>query len=169
MREHRLYQADWLLRFYGFRADELLSAERPNFNIFLDPKCDWAVRHLEEFPVEVMTADYGKLLRVPGLGVRSAKRIVMARRTGRLSYGDLKKFGVVLKRAVFFLTCCGKMMLPVRMEENFITSQLMGEERKKVWDMGNENSFRQLSLFEDWKPDAVPEATDAKKALFGEM
>lgn len=169
LREHRLYQADWLLRFYGFRADELLSAERPNFNIFLDPKCDWAVRHLEEFPVEVMTADYGKLLRVPGLGVRSAKRIVMARRTGRLSYGDLKKFGVVLKRAVFFLTCCGKMMLPVRMEENFITSQLMGEERKKVWDMGNENSFRQLSLFEDWKPDAVPEATDAKKALFGEM
>ena len=169
LREHRLYQADWLLRFYGFRADELLSAERPNFNIFLDPKCDWAVRHLEEFPVEVMTADYGKLLRVPGLGVRSAKRIVMARRTGRLSYGDLKKFGVVLKRAVFFLTCCGKMMIPVRMEENFITSQLMGEERKKVWDMGNENSFRQLSLFEDWKPDAVPEAADAKKALFGEM
>ncbi len=169
LREHRLYQADWLLRFYGFRADELLSAERPNFNIFLDPKCDWAVRHLEEFPVEVMTADYGKLLRVPGLGVRSAKRIVMARRTGRLSYGDLKKFGVVLKRAVFFLTCCGKMMIPVRMEENFITSQLMGEERKKVWDMGNENSFRQLSLFEDWKPDAVPEVTDAKKALFGEM
>ncbi len=169
LREHRLYQADWLLRFYGFRADELLSAERPNFNIFLDPKCDWAVRHLEEFPVEVMTADYGKLLRVPGLGVRSAKRIVMARRTGRLSYGDLKKFGVVLKRAVFFLTCCGKMMIPVRMEENYITSQLMGEERKKVWDMGNENSFRQLSLFEDWKPDAVPEAADAKKALFGEM
>ncbi len=169
LREHRLYQADWLLRFYGFRADELLSEERPNFNIFLDPKCDWAVRHLEEFPVEVMTADYGKLLRVPGLGVRSAKRIVMARRTGRLSYGDLKKFGVVLKRAVFFLTCCGKMMIPVRMEENFITSQLMGEERKKVWDMGNENSFRQLSLFEDWKPDAVPEAADAKKALFGEM
>ncbi len=169
LREHRLYQADWLLRFYGFRADELLSAERPNFNIFLDPKCDWAVRHLEEFPVEVMTADYGKLLRVPGLGVRSAKRIVMARRTGRLSYGDLKKFGVVLKRAMFFLTCCGKMMIPVRMEENFITSQLMGEERKKVWDMGNENSFRQLSLFEDWKPDAVPEVTDAKKALFGEM
>ena len=147
----------------------MLSAERPNFNIFLDPKCDWAVRHLEEFPVEVMTADYGKLLRVPGLGVRSAKRIVMARRTGRLSYGDLKKFGVVLKRAMFFLTCCGKMMIPVRMEENFITSQLMGEERKKVWDMGNENSFRQLSLFEDWKPDAVPEVTDAKKALFGEM
>ena len=169
LREHRLYQADWLLRFYGFRADELLSAERPNFNIFLDPKCDWAVRHLEEFPVEVMTADYGKLLRVPGLGVRSAKRIVMARRTGRLSYGDLKKFGVVLKRAVFFLTCCGKMMIPVRMEENYITSQLMGEERKKVWDMGNETSFRQLSLFEDWKPDAVPEAADAKKALFGEM
>lgn len=169
LREHRLYQADWLLRFYGFRANELLSEERPNFNVFLDPKCDWAVRHLEEFPVEVMTADYGKLLRVPGLGVRSARRIVMARRTGKLSYEDLKKFGVVLKRAVFFLTCCGKMMIPVRMEENFITSQLMGEERKKVWDLENDNCFRQLSLFEDWRPDAVPEAADGKKALFGEM
>ena len=169
LREHRLYQADWLLRFYGFRADELLSAERPNFNVFLDPKCDWAVRHLEEFPVEVMTADYGKLLRVPGLGVRSAKRIVMARRAGKLSFEDLKRFGVVLKRAVFFLTCCGKMMVPVRMEENFITSQLMGEERKKVWEIGNENCFRQLSLFQDWRPEAMPEAADAPKALFGEM
>jgi len=172
LREHRLYQADWLLRFYGFKADELLSRERPNFNVFLDPKCDWAVRHLEQFPVEVMTAGYERLLRVPGLGVRSAKRIVMARRTGKLSFSDLKKFGVVLKRAVYFLTCCGKMMEPVRFEENFITSQLMSTEQKKTWEVENRNSFKQLSMFEDWKPEAagaVPAKDDAGKALFGEM
>lgn len=169
LREHRLYQADWLLRFYGFQAGELLSAERPNFNVLLDPKCDWAVHHLDQFPVEVMTADYERLLRVPGLGVRSARRIVTARRTGRLSFSDLKKFGVVLKRAVYFLTCCGRMMEPVRMEENFITSQLIGDEHKKTWEIENGSSFRQLSLFEDWKPEAMPAPEDPEKALFGEM
>lgn len=169
LREHRLYQADWLLRFYGFRADELLSEERPDFNVFLDPKCDWAVRHLEEFPVEVMTADYERLLRVPGLGVRSARRIITAGRTGTLSFSDLKKFGVVLKRAVYFLTCCGRMLESVRMEENFITSQLVGEERKALWEAENPDSFRQLSLFEDWRPEARPGRDDGIKALFGEM
>lgn len=169
LREHRLYQADWLLRFYGFHADELLSEKRPNFNVLLDPKCDWAVHHLEEFPVEIMTADYHRLLRVPGLGVRSAQRIMTARRTGPLSFEDLKKLGVVLKRAVYFITCCGRMMEHVRMEENFITSQLVGEERRKTWELENHNSFRQLSLFEDWRPEMKPEADDAKKALFGEL
>ncbi|MBQ7795240.1 MAG: putative DNA modification/repair radical SAM protein [Lachnospiraceae bacterium] len=169
LREHRLYQADWLLRFYGFQAGELLSEERPNFNIFLDPKCDWAIRHLEEFPVEVMTAEYPKLLRVPGIGVRSAQRIAMARRVGSLTFSDLKKFGVVLKRAMYFLTCAGKMMMPVRMEENFITSQLIGDERRKSWDIEHSNSFRQLSLFDDWRPEAKPEKDDGVKALFGEM
>ena len=114
LREHRLYQADWLLRYYGFQAEELLSEERPNFNILLDPKCDWAVRHLERFPVEANRADYYTLLRVPGVGVRSARRIVEARRHGVLDFGDLKKFGVVLKRAMYFLTCQGKMMMPFR-------------------------------------------------------
>ena len=169
LREHRLYQADWLMRFYGFRAEELLSEERPNFNMFIDPKCDWAVRHLEEFPVEVMTAAYEKLLRVPGIGVRSARRIIMARRVGLLSFEDLKKFGVVLKRAMYFLTCCGKMMLPVRMEENFITSQLIGEAHRKTWEIENSQSFQQLSLFRDWRPDAMPAQDDAAKALYGEI
>ncbi len=169
LREHRLYQADWLLRFYGFEAKELLSESRPNFNILLDPKCDWAVRHLEEFPVEVMTADYRTLLRVPGLGVRSAKRITAARRTGCLDFSDLKKFGVVLKRAMYFLTCGGKMMTPVRMEENFITSQLVGEEHRKAWDIEHGSSYRQLSLFDDMKLTAVPSGEDGKKALYGEM
>ena len=93
LREHRLYQADWLIRFYGFKAAELLSKRQPNFNLLLDPKCDWAVRHLEAFPVEVMTADYYQLLRVPGLGVNSARRICRARRYGGLRFEDLKKMG----------------------------------------------------------------------------
>ena len=169
LREHRLYQADWLLRFYGFRADELLTKDRPNFNMLIDPKCDWAVRHLEQFPVEVMTADRMILLRVPGIGVRSANRIVAARRTGRLSFEDLKRFGVVLKRAMYFLTCNGRMMNPVRMEENFITSQLIGEAQKKTWEIENQSSYRQLSLFEDWRPDAMPKPDDGIKALFGEL
>ena len=84
LREHRLYQADWLMRFYGFRAGELLSEEKPNFNVFLDPKCDWALRHLECFPVEINSADYHTLLRVPGIGVRSAQKIVGARKYGKL-------------------------------------------------------------------------------------
>ena len=96
LREHRLYQADWLLRYYGFQAGELLSEDRPNFNVLLDPKCDWAVRHLEQFPVEVNRADYYTLLRVPGMGVKSARRIVEARRHAALDFPDLNRFGVVL-------------------------------------------------------------------------
>ena len=126
LREHRLYQADWLIRFYGFKAAELLSKRQPNFNLLLDPKCDWAVRHLEAFPVEVMTADYYQLLRVPGLGVNSARRICRARRYGGLRFEDLKKMGVVLKRAMYFITCQGRVYMPFRMDERFITTNLLG-------------------------------------------
>ena len=105
LREHRLYQADWLLRYYKFEAKELLTEEEPNFNPLFDPKCNWALRHLEYFPVEVNRAPYEMLLRVPGLGYRSAGRIVRARRLGTLDFQDLKKIGVVLKRAMYFLTC----------------------------------------------------------------
>ena len=101
LREHRLYQADWLLRYYDFTVEELLSEERPNFNMMIDPKADWAVRHLEQFPVEINRADYRLLLRVPGIGVKSARRIINARRFGRLNFEDLKKIGVVLKRALY--------------------------------------------------------------------
>jgi predicted DNA-binding helix-hairpin-helix protein len=107
-REHRLYQADWLLRFYGFRAAELLDEARPNFNLDLDPKSDWALRHLEQFPVDVNHADYLCLLRVPGLGVRSARRIIKARRVAKLSGDDLGKLGVVMKRARWFLIAQGR-------------------------------------------------------------
>ena len=125
LREHRLYQADWLLRFYGFSAGELLSEDRPDFNIFLDPKCDWALRHLEAFPVEINRADYNTLLRVPGIGVKSANRIVKARRHSRLDFSDLKKIGVVLKRTAYFITCSGRMMYSIPQNEDYICSCLM--------------------------------------------
>lgn len=150
LREHRLYQADWLLRFYGFQAEELLSEDRPNFNVLLDPKCDWALRHLELFPVEVNRADYATLLRVPGLGVKSARRIVASRRSGPLDFPDLKKLGVVLKRAMYFITCSGRSMIPLTLNENAITSQLIGDERRKVWELEHHDSYRQLSLFDDY-------------------
>ena len=122
LREHRLYQADWLLRFYHFEAEELLDEENQNFNVYLDPKCCWALRHLDIFPVEINRADYHTLLRVPGIGYKSAGRIVKARRWGGIGFEDLKKMGVVLKRALYFITCSGKMMYPVRMDEDTIFS-----------------------------------------------
>lgn len=108
LREHRLYQADWLLRFYRFEASELLDERQPFFDPLLDPKCSWALRHLESFPVEVNRADYETLLRVPGIGVRGARRIVAARKSCRLDLDSLKKLGVTVKRARYFILCSGK-------------------------------------------------------------
>ena len=96
LRENRLYQADWLIRFYGFKIDDLLDNSHPNFNNFLDPKCDWAIRHIENFPVEINKADYYTLLKVPGIGVTSAKRIITARRLFNLTFDNLKNLGIVL-------------------------------------------------------------------------
>ena len=158
LREHRLYQADWLLRFYGFEAGELLSEERPNFNVLLDPKCDWALRHLEAFPVEVNRASYGTLLRVPGIGVKSALRIVKARRLGTVDFADLKRMGVVLKRALYFITCRGKTMYPIRMEEDFITRNLLDVKERLPLGLGEDVTYRQLSLFDDYhvpQPDVL--------------
>ena len=148
LREHRLYQADWLLRFYGFRADELLDEKRPNFNVLLDPKEDWALRHLEFFPVEVNRADYQVLLRVPGIGVKSAQRIVKARRNGNLCFEDLKRIGVVLKRALYFITCSGHMMYKTKIEEDYITRNLLAVKEKLSAEAGG-MTYRQLSLFDD--------------------
>ena len=151
LREHRLYQADWLLRFYGFQADELLSETRPNFNVQLDPKCDWALRHLGEFPVEVRTASYDVLLRVPGIGPKSAGRIVNARRYGSISFEHLKKMGVVLKRAHYFITCGGKMMYRTPIEEQYITRQLTGVNTRENWQIQHQQeNHRQMSLFDDF-------------------
>lgn len=147
LREHRLYQADWLLRYYDFEVDELLSEERPDFNVFLDPKCDWAIRHLECFPVEINRADYRTLLRVPGIGYKSASRIVKARRMNRLDFSDLKKMGVVLKRALYFITCSGRMMYPTKLDEDYICENLMRDKTQIPPELRN-SGYEQLSLFD---------------------
>lgn len=149
LREHRLYQADWLLRFYEFEAGELLDEKRPNFNVHFDPKCDWALRHLECFPVEINTADYHMLLRVPGIGNKSALRIVRARGMGSIDFPDLKHMGVVLKRAVYFITCRGRQMYPLKVEEDFITRQLLGVKEKLPAHLTENVTYKQLSLFDD--------------------
>lgn len=130
LRENRLYQADWLIRFYGFKIDDLLDNSHPNFNNFLDPKCDWAIRHIENFPVEINKADYYTLLKVPGIGVTSAKRIITARRSFNLTFDNLKSLGIVLKRARYFITCNGKYYDNInRFNQNFITENLLFTER----------------------------------------
>lgn len=144
LREHRLYQADWLLRFYGFRAHELLDESAPDFDPLLDPKCCWAMRHPEYFPVEVNRADYEALLRVPGIGVVSARRILVARRAGLLRTEDLKKLGVVMKRAQYFLTCSGRLATPLRLSQSGILSSLMAVERSTL----PAPQLEQLSLFD---------------------
>jgi len=140
LREHRLYQADWLLRFYGFSAHELLDEARPNLDMRFDPKADWALRHLELFPVEVNRADYEVLLRVPGVGVRSAQRIVVARRHARLGEAELKKLGVVLKRAKYFLTAGGRYLGGIRLDGEGLVARLLAPPKRPA-------RFDQLELF----------------------
>lgn len=144
LREHRLYQADWLLRFYGFQANELLDELHPDFNPLLDPKCHWALNHPEFFPVEIMRADYEALLRVPGIGPTSARRIVSARRVSHLTHEDLKKLGVVLKRAQYFITCCGKMRSGLQFSAATLVQQLEAVERGQL----PYDEMQQLSLFD---------------------
>lgn len=148
LREHRLYQADWLLRYYKFEVKELLNESHPNFNVVLDPKCDWAISHLERFPVEVMRADYYTLLRVPGLGVKSAGRIVSARRYGILNFDNLKKMGVVLKRAAYFITCNGKTMFPLKMNQDFIARELAATDRKQIYAIEGDTTYKQMTLMD---------------------
>ena len=143
LREHRLYQADWLLRFYGFRAEELLDKGNENFNPLVDPKCSWALAHLDFFPVEVNTADYESLLRVPGIGVVSARRILAARRVGPLRLENLRKLGVVMKRAQFFLTAGGKVPEGLRFTPESLLRHLIAAEQPQL-----PGGMEQLSLFD---------------------
>lgn len=154
LREHRLYQADWLLRFYGFKANELLDEAVPNFNPLLDPKCSWAVNHREQFPVEINRAPYEMLLRVPGIGVRSAQRIVKARRAGALDFHALKKLGVVLKRAQFFITCKDKPLEGLKVSEHTLLRSLMSGEQLAL----QQPQVEQLTLFDDFNLSALPAA-----------
>ena len=144
LREHRLYQADWLLRFYGFTAEELLDDEEEQLDPLLDPKSQWALRHPEFFPVELNRADYEAILRVPGIGVRGAKRIVVARRVGPITFEGLKRLGVVMKRCQYFVTCSGKMLPGLRCSPQSVYRQLVGIEQAGLPG----ETWQQLSLFD---------------------
>jgi putative DNA modification/repair radical SAM protein len=169
LREHRLYQADWLLRFYGFSASELLDEGNPNFNPYLDPKCNWALHHAEAFPVEVNRAPYQTLLRVPGIGVRSAQRIVTARKAGSLDFIGLKKLGVVLKRAQYFITCSGKRPDCLDVAQDALLTALLSEQARGRMERTAPASEaympRQLSMFE--QPTFARE--ELTKCLTGEL
>ncbi len=162
LREHRLYQADWLLRYYGFAAEELLDEQNPSFNRLLDPKCNWALNHLEEFPVEVNTAPLERLLRVPGIGVRSAQRISAARRDRSLDFDGLRRIGVVLKRAQYFITCRGRMREGLRISQDNLLRGLVSE--RCAADLPGMQPA-QLSLFDP--PRLTQE--DVMKCLTGQM
>ena len=158
LREHRLYQADWLMRYYHFSASELLSEDCPNFDPYLDPKAAWAVSHPEIFPVEVNTAPRETLLRVPGIGVKSVRRILSARRWQHLGMPELKRMGVVLKRAQFFITCDGR--APVRAARQQIAEALLDKTAVGL-------EVHQLSL-DDYIFRPLPDASPVVHKLIGE-
>ncbi|MDB1968561.1 MULTISPECIES: putative DNA modification/repair radical SAM protein [Clostridium] len=148
VREHRLYQADWLLRFYGFKAKELLKDENDSFDLNFDPKTSWALSNIDNFPIEINKASYDTLLRIPGIGVRSARRILITRKVHSLKFEDLKKLGIVLKRAKYFITCKGKYYGDVSFDEEKIRTRLLYMNRPKL---ENENS-EQLNFFDNIYP-----------------
>ena len=141
VRENRIYQADWLLRFYKFKAHELLDENKPNFDLDLDPKCDWALRNMHHFPVEINRADYNTLLRVPGIGVKSAMRILSARKFTKLDFFDLKKLGIVLKRAQHFITCNGKYYGIKSTNPEVLKLEIISPDKRK--------DIRQISMFDE--------------------
>lgn len=145
LREHRLYQADWLLRFYGYTASEIISEAHPMLHAEVDPKCSWAVDHMDEFPVEVNEADYAMLLRVPGIGVKGAKRIIMARKYSSLDFDDLQRLGIVLKRAKYFITAMGHTMVTIPETQDGMLFALTSPNK-----MGGFEDYRieQTTLFE---------------------
>lgn len=144
VRENRLYQADWLLRYYNFKVEDLLNENNPNFNILVDPKTDWALRHLDEFPKEINKCSYYDLLKIPGIGVKSAKRIMASRRNFTINYKDLKLMGVVLKRAKYFILCNGKYFMNSEFfNKNFIEANLVLDDKKTCL-----TNKEQLRLFE---------------------
>ncbi|MCL1891443.1 MAG: putative DNA modification/repair radical SAM protein [Coriobacteriia bacterium] len=155
LREHRLYQADWLMRFYEFDVSEIIDEEHPFLDPYLDPKCNWALNHIEEFPVEINKAPYEMLLRIPGVGVTGARRIRAARRERRLTFDDLKKLNITLKRAQYFITCNGVfsegiLFDPVNIYDK-LTVQAMTNARKRL---GKGVLDGQLSLFAQASPTA---------------
>jgi len=144
-RENRLYQADWLLRYYNFKVEDLLNRDNPNFNILLDPKADYALRHFDEYPIEINKCSYYELLKVPGIGVTSAKRIMSSRRNFTVRFEDLKRMGVVLKRAKYFITCNGKYFIDSSFfRKDFIQNNLIFEDNSML-----KKDVMQLNLFNE--------------------
>ncbi len=142
-RENRLYQADWLLRYYNFKVEDILDKNNPNFNLLIDPKAAWALKHLNEFPKEINTCSYQDLLKIPGIGVTSAKRIIKSRKLFNINFNDLKKMGIVLKRAKYFITCNHKYFIDKSFfKREFIEKNLVLEE-----NVSNNKNVEQLSLF----------------------
>jgi putative DNA modification/repair radical SAM protein len=146
VREHRLYQTDWLMRFYGFQADEILDGNNPFLDLELDPKVAWALRHLDLFPIEINKASKEELLRIPGVGTVSVGRILRQRRVAAIKFEDLKKIGVVLKRAKYFITCCGRYYGDCELEPAGLRNRLVNGEGKsnKLLSINDET---QLSMF----------------------
>ncbi|NRZ22628.1 putative DNA modification/repair radical SAM protein [Clostridium beijerinckii] len=152
LREHRLYQADWLLRYYGFKANELLKNDDDNFDLDFDPKTHWALSNLNEFPVEINKVSYEKLLRVPGIGVTSAKKILKIRRVHNLTFDDLRNLRVVLKRAKYFITCNGKYHGDVLFDTIKIKNKLLEHDISKSSSINpNQISFFDNISFNDVK------------------
>ena len=144
VRENRLYQADWLLRFYNYKVDDLLNKDNPNFNILLDPKADWALRHLDEYPKEINEASYYDLLKIPGIGPRNARKIISARKYYKLEFNDLKKMNISLKRAKYFILCNGKYFTDTNVFNKKIIQANLVLEDKII-----KNTGVQLSLFNE--------------------
>ena len=131
LREHRLYQADWLMRFYEFDVNEIIEEDAPFLDPLVDPKCNWALKHIDQFPAEINRVPYEMLLRIPGIGVRGAKRIVMARRQHSLRFDDLKRLNITLKRAKYFITCNGAYAQGVIFDPTSIYTQLANETKRR--------------------------------------
>ena len=144
-REHRLYQSDWLMRFYGFEADEIISNENPFLDLETDPKAAWALRHLDLFPIEINKASKEELLRIPGVGMVSVGRILRQRRVAAIKYDDLKKIGVVLKRAKYFITCCGQFYGDCKLEPSLVRNKLISSDDKNR--LSSINDGTQISMF----------------------
>ena len=143
-REHRLYQTDWLLRFYNFKVNDILDGNNPNLNLLVDPKASWALAHLDEFPKEINKCSYNDLLKIPGVGIKSAKKILVSRKYFTINFNDLKKMGIVLKRARYFITCNGKYFIDKNyFKKGFIESNLVLEDKEL-----KELNRKQLCLFE---------------------
>lgn len=143
LRENRLYQTDWLMRFYGFDVRELLNPSNPHLDTDIDPKLSWALRNMEQFPVDINTADYRMILRVPGIGVRSAQKIVQARRFGRLRSDALKKLGIAYNRAKFFIRCADSPFYLNEPDSNKVKGLILSESESKYLKVAS----NQLSLF----------------------